>query len=120
MPMPQAPSAPLLVPLSQSPMDLSAQLDQLRKDIFGIAMSVSAMNDRMDRMDQRPPQAGEAAASAGLATLRSEVESWLETHLNAAVEHCMHRIISRMPAMAAAAAPPPAPGPVPPIPVLPL
>lgn len=99
-PLPQAPSAPLLVsaPVGQS--DWAAQMEQLRNDIFGIAMNVSAMRDRVDRLDQRAPQ----AAAASLATLRGEIEVWLESHLNAAVEHCMHRIMNRMPSPPAAAA----------------
>lgn len=101
-PVPQAPSAPLLASAPLGQPDWTAQMEQLRNDIFGIAMNVSAMRDRVDRLDQRGPQ----AAAAGLATLRGEIEVWLESHLNAAVEHCMHRIMSR-------AAPPPAPAPVP-------
>ncbi|MFN0080523.1 MAG: hypothetical protein ACKVY0_28990 [Prosthecobacter sp.] len=83
-------------PAQQSPVghDLAAQIEQLRNDVFGIAMSVSASNDRLDRLEQRVPQ-GVQTAEAGLATLRGEIEAWLENHLNAAVEHCMQRIISR-------------------------
>lgn len=74
--------------------DWPAQIEQLRNDIFGIAMNVSALNDRIDRMEQRTPQTGQTM-QAGIATLRGEIETWLENHLNAAVEHCMHKIISR-------------------------
>lgn len=95
VPVAQAPSTPLLQPQPE----WAVQMEQLRNDIFGIAMSVSALNDRIDRLDQRAPQAG-----AGLATLRSEIESWLGNHLNAAVEHCMHRIASRVSAPSAPAA----------------
>lgn len=75
--------------LSQPGQEWAAQIEQLRNDIFSIAMNVSALNDRIDRLDTRGTQI------AGLATLRGEIETWLENHLNAAVEHCMHRIISR-------------------------
>ena len=74
--------------------DWSAQIEQLRNDIFGIAMNVSALNDRLDRMEQRIPQTGQSV-QAGIATLRGEIESWLGNHLNAAVEHCMHQIMTR-------------------------
>lgn len=97
-PLVQAPSTPLLQPQPE----WAAQMEQLRNDIFGIAMSVSALNDRLDRLDQRgAPQAG-----TGLAALRSEIESWLENHLNAAVEHCMHRIASRVPSPMDSSVPP--------------
>jgi len=74
--------------------DWGAQIEQLRNDIFGIAMNVSALSDRLDRLEQRLPAAGQSM-QAGIATLRGEIETWLESHLNAAVEHCMHKIISR-------------------------
>lgn len=96
-PVAQAPSTPLLQPQPE----WAVQMEQLRNDIFGIAMSVSALNDRLDRLDQRgSPQAG-----ASLATLRSEIEVWLENHLSAAVEHCIHRIATRASAPAASAVP---------------
>ena len=74
--------------------DWAAQIDQLRNDIFGIAMNVSALSDRLDRLEQRLPAAGQSV-QAGIATLRSEIETWLQSHLSTAVEHCMHQIISR-------------------------
>ena len=75
--------------------ELAAQIEQLRNDVFGIAMSVSALNDRLDRLEQRAPH-GSQSMQAGIATLRGEIESWLENHLNSAVEHCMQRAMSRM------------------------
>lgn len=98
-PVAQAPSTPLLQHPSQP--EWAAQMEQLRNDIFGIAMSVSALNDRLGRLDQR----GVPDASAGLAALRSEVECWLENHLSAAVEQCIHRIASRAPSPTAPIAP---------------
>lgn len=86
-----SPTSPQEVALAH---DLPAQIDQLRNDIFGIAMNVSALNDRLDRMEQRLPQAGQSM-QAGITALRGEMETWLESHLSAAVEHCMHQIISR-------------------------
>ena len=76
--------------------DWAGQIEQLRNDVFGIAMSVSALTDRLDRLEQRTPQSGQSM-QAGIATLRGEIEVWLENHLNSAVEHCMHRLVSRTP-----------------------
>lgn len=76
--------------------DWAGQIEQLRNDVFGIAMSVSALTDRLDRLEQRTPQNGQSM-QAGIATLRGEIEAWLENHLNSAVEHCMHRLASRTP-----------------------
>jgi hypothetical protein len=90
---PNAPQQPSTKPAATGN-DWSAQIEQLRNDIFGIAMNVSALNDRLDRMEQRIPHAGQSV-QAGVATLRGEIETWLESHLNGAVEHCMHQIIGR-------------------------
>ena len=84
-PLLQAPSGPGIAPTQ----DWSGQIEQLRSDIFSIATNVGAMNDRIDRLDPREAQV------AGLASLRMEIETWLENHPHAAVEHCMHRIMSR-------------------------
>ena len=92
------PPSPSLQPSTKSAAvtvhDWPSQIEQLRNDIFGIAMNVSAISDRLDRLEQRVPPSGQSL-QAGIATLRGEIEIWLENHLNAAVEHCMHQIISR-------------------------
>lgn len=72
--------------------DLSAQLEQLRNDVFGIAMSVSALNDRLDRLEQRAPQG--AQLQNAITTMQGQIETWLENHLTSAVEHCMHRLMT--------------------------
>ncbi len=92
--LPGTPMQPSSKAVSPPGHELAAQIDQLRNDVFGIAMSVSALNDRLDRLEQRPPH-GAHSVQAGIATLRGEIETWLENHLNLAVEHCMQRIISR-------------------------
>ena len=93
----RAPSNPLPHPME----DLSAQLEQLRNDVFGIAMSVSALNDRLDRLEQRAPQG--AQLQNAITTMQGQIETWLENHLSTAVEHCMHRLMTPP-----AASPPPA------------
>lgn len=74
--------------------DWAAQIDQMRNDVFGIAMNVSALKDRLDRLEQKVSSTDQTAQTS-LLKLRGEVEVWLENHLNAAVEHCMQRIITR-------------------------
>ena len=75
------------------------QIDQLRNDVFGIAMGVSALNDRLDRLEQRVPQGTETVDSK-VASLRSDIESWLSNHLNTAIEHCVQRYLSQNPSPA--------------------
>lgn len=94
-------SPPAVAPSTQlhraQPPDWAAQMEQLRHDIFSIATNVSAMSDRIDRLDQNAPQ----AAMAGVAALRTEIQTWLENYLSVAVEHCMHRIMTRVPSQPA-------------------
>jgi len=87
-PFSRAPSTSLPPPVE----DITSQLEQLRNDVFGIAMSVSALNDRLDRLEQRPSQ-GTHLQNA-VATMQGQIENWLESHLNGAVEHCLHRIMA--------------------------
>lgn len=75
-------------------MDWMAQIDQMRNDVFGIAMSVSALSDRIDRLELRLPS-NDQAGQEGMTKLRREIEVWLENHLTTAVEYCMSRIASR-------------------------
>ncbi|MEZ5384598.1 MAG: hypothetical protein R3F13_03700 [Prosthecobacter sp.] len=70
--------------------DFSSQLELLRNDVFGIAMSVSALNDRLDRLEQRAPQS--AQLQNAITTMQGQIETWLESHLCSAVEHCLHRL----------------------------
>ncbi len=92
--------APSSLLSSSSMEDFAAQLEQLRNDVFGIAMSVSALNDRLDRLEQRAPQGSQLQNA--VTAMQSQIESWLESHLGSAVEHCLHRL---MPASAASQTP---------------
>ncbi|MDZ4403993.1 hypothetical protein [Prosthecobacter sp.] len=92
--LPPTPMQPSVKATTPSGQEWAAQIEQLRNDVFGIAMSVSALNDRLDRLEQRTPPGGQSV-QAGIATLRGEIETWLENHLNSAVEHCMQRVMSR-------------------------
>lgn len=72
--------------------DWGTQIEQVRNDVFSIAMSVSALSDRLDRLEQRVPQNGPSMQES-ITALRSEIEAWLGSHLNLAVEHCMQRFL---------------------------
>lgn len=75
--------------------EVMATNEQIRNDVFAIATNVSALSDRLSRLEQ---QRGPSAATQGmLDTLRSEIQSWLENHLPAVVEHCLQQLLSRNP-----------------------
>lgn len=90
--LPLPPSKPTTTPVSFPVQDWAGQIEQLRNDVFGIAMSVSALGDRLDRLESRVAHGGQSA-SEGVASLRTEIEAWLEHRLNGAVEQCFSRIV---------------------------
>jgi hypothetical protein len=73
--------------------ELSGQMDQLRNDFFSAATTISALRDRVERLESRGGSL--AAASSEVAALRADFESWISQHLETAVEHCMRRVWAR-------------------------
>ena len=79
--------------------ELTDHLEQLRNDLFSAATNISALSDRLERLESRP--VASAAFHTELATLRSDIESWITHHLEAAVEQSMRRIWERSQAASA-------------------
>jgi len=73
--------------------ELSGQVEQMRNDFFSAATTISALKDRLERLESRGGPA--AGASTEVATLRADFESWISQHLETAVEHCMRRVWAR-------------------------
>jgi hypothetical protein len=73
--------------------ELTAHFEQLRNDLFSAATNISALSDRLERLESRP--ATSATFQTELATLRSDIERWITHHLEAAVEQSMRRIWER-------------------------
>ncbi len=73
--------------------ELTVYIEQLRNDLFSAATNISALSDRLERLESRP--ATSAAFQTELATLRSDIERWITHHLEAAVEQSMRRIWER-------------------------
>lgn len=74
--------------------ELSGQVEQLRNDFFSAATTISALRDRVERLESRGP-ASSAGASAEVAALRTDFEAWIAQHLETTVEHCMRRVWAR-------------------------
>ena len=73
--------------------EVAGQVDQMRNDFFSAATNISALNDRLERLEGRGGSA--AGASAEVAALRADFESWISQHLETAVEQCMRRVWAR-------------------------
>jgi hypothetical protein len=73
--------------------ELSGQVEQLRNDFFSAATTISALRDRVERLESRGGQG--SGASAEVAALRTDFETWISQHLENAVEQCMRRVWAR-------------------------
>jgi hypothetical protein len=85
--------------------EVAGQVDQMRNDFFSAATNISALNDRLERLESRSGTS--AGASSEVAALRADFETWISQHLEAAVEQCMRRVWAR------ASMPPPLTSPAP-------
>jgi hypothetical protein len=74
--------------------ELSGQVEQLRNDFFSAATTISALRDRVERLETRGPEAP-SNGSAEVAALRADFEAWIAQHLETTVEHCMRRVWAR-------------------------
>ena len=90
-----APGSASLAPIVEDGriQDLSAQIEQIRNDLFSVATNLSALSDRLERLECRPTAA--AQPHAEIAALRSDFERWIAHHMEPAVEQCMQRIRER-------------------------
>ena len=75
--------------------ELSGQVEQLRNDFFAAVTTISALRDRVERLESRGPASSSANASAEVAALRTDFEAWIAQHLETTVEHCMRRVWAR-------------------------
>lgn len=76
--------------------ELAGQVEQLRNDFFSAATTISALSDRVERLEKRQPGADTPSnATAEVAALRADFEIWIAQHLETTVEHCMRRVWAR-------------------------
>ncbi|MBK8092982.1 MAG: hypothetical protein IPK32_13595 [Verrucomicrobiaceae bacterium] len=98
-----AATTPLLNPLSrhmhlaepEEPVphlsDLASQMEQLRNDFFSAVTTISALSDRVERLESRLHTVQNAATTA-ITTLREEIGQWITHHMDAAVEQRMRAV----------------------------
>ena len=67
--------------LAQLRMDLEREIEQVRQDLFGAAMGVSALKDRLDDLETTVGKAPAASAAFSPAEVEQLVRSWLDAHL---------------------------------------
>ncbi|TDU68118.1 hypothetical protein EI77_03235 [Prosthecobacter fusiformis] len=82
--------------LAQLRLDLEREIEQVRQDLFGAAMGVSALKDRLDDLEStvvsRPPVATSAFSTAEVELL---VRGWLDDHLPPYVEQAVKNTLDQ-------------------------
>jgi len=99
---PRPVSGPLAPDQDALRQQLQEEIEQVKNDLFGAVMGVSALKDRLDGLESQFSQRQMAApqVTAAPATSRLEVESWvnswMEAHLPAALERAFTASQERM------------------------
>ncbi len=82
-----------------NPTELEKEIEQVRNDLFGAVMGVSALKDRLDGLEQQVAALPPPAPSLDVPT-RTEIESWaahwLDQHLGAAMEDAFVTIMEKV------------------------
>lgn len=89
--------------LAQVRVEMRQEIEQVRGDLFGAAMGVSALKDRLDGLESQvvaqamQAAAAEAAPSSNPGPSREEVQGWvhdwLQTHLDDAVQAAVQKFL---------------------------
>lgn len=75
--------------LAQMRVELDAELEQMRQDLFGAAMGVSTLKDRLDGLESSLDKKPSVSEPISVGDMEILVQNWLETHLNARVERAL-------------------------------
>lgn len=78
--------------LSELRMDLEKEIESVRQDLFGAAMGVSALKDRLEDLEQL--MAKKPAASESSPDVENVIQAWLDTHLSSYVEAAVQRTLA--------------------------
>ena len=78
--------------------ELQHEIEQVKADLFGAAMGVSALKDRLDGMESAVAAQAVTAASSPLSReeVQSWVSQWLEQHLPEALERAISQAQQKM------------------------
>jgi hypothetical protein len=77
--------------------ELHEEINQVRNDLFGAVMGVSALKDRLDDLEtsflhSAAPAAAPPAPSIDRVEIESWISAWLETHLPTALDRALARL----------------------------
>lgn len=76
--------------LSELRMDLEKEIESVRQDLFGAAMGVSALKDRLEDLEQLMAK---KPADVSIPDVESAIQAWLDTNLPSYVEAAVKRTL---------------------------
>ncbi|MBV6501345.1 MAG: hypothetical protein CJBNEKGG_03855 [Prosthecobacter sp.] len=71
--------------------ELQAEIEQVKNDLFGAVMGVSALKDRLDGIESQVQQTGAESSSF---PSRSELETWMSAWLEARLGEALERTLT--------------------------
>jgi hypothetical protein len=75
--------------------EFQAEIEQVKNDLFGAVMGVSALKDRLDGIESQVQQTAVEPGYPSRSELETWVSSWLETHLGEALERTLGPVLSK-------------------------
>lgn len=95
-------SSSLCLPSTLSPtevevlkQELQAEIEQVKNDLFGAVMGVSALKDRLDGIESQVQQPAAANAFPSRSELETWMSAWLEAHLGEILERTLSPVLSK-------------------------
>jgi hypothetical protein len=75
--------------------ELQAEIEQVKNDLFGAVMGVSALKDRLDGVESQVQQPAAANVFPSRSELETWMSAWLEAHLGEILERTLSPVLSK-------------------------
>ena len=93
--LPPSASAPTTVDVDVLKQEFQAEIEQVKNDLFGAVMGVSALKDRLDGIESQVQQTPVQPSLPSRSELETWMSSWLETHLGEALERTLGSVLGK-------------------------
>lgn len=88
-------SAPTTVEVDALKQEFQAEIEQVKNDLFGAVMGVSALKDRLDGIESQVQQTTVQPNFPSRSELETWMSSWLETHLSEVLERTLGSVLGK-------------------------
>lgn len=93
--LPPGASAPTTVEVDALKQEFQAEIEQVKNDLFGAVMGVSALKDRLDGIETQVQQTTVEPIFPSRSELETWMSSWLETHLGEVLERTLGAVLGK-------------------------